>query len=185
MGGGTGPRLRSAGVRTGVITNQSGVARGLLTGDQVAAVNARLSTLLGPFDTVQVCEHGPADGCGCRKPAPGLVHQACADLGIDPRHCAVVGDIGADVGAAVAAGARAVLVPTAVTRPEEVAAARAVAPDLLAAVELALARERPMSEERARREREGSQRERGATAADRPALAPDGLSTERARRRWR
>jgi histidinol-phosphate phosphatase family protein len=129
-------RLRDAGVPTAVVSNQSGVARGLLTRAQVDAVNARLEELLGPLGPVFVCEHGPHDGCACRKPAPGLVLQAAAALGVPPQRCAVVGDIGADVGAALAAGARPVLVPTTVTREEEVAAAPEVAPDLLSAVAL-------------------------------------------------
>ena len=132
-------RLRAAGIPTAVVSNQSGIARGLLTRTQVDAVNARAAELLGDLGPVFVCEHGAADGCACRKPAPGLVLQAAAALGVDPGECAVVGDIGADVGAALAAGARPVLVPTAVTRPEEVAAAPEVAADLLEAVDLLLA----------------------------------------------
>ena len=115
--------LRARGVRVGVVSNQSGVARGLLTRDQVDACMDRLAELLGPFDTVQVCPHGPDDGCGCRKPAPGMVKAACAELDVDPARCVVVGDIGADVDAAAAAGAVGILVPTPVTRREEVAAA--------------------------------------------------------------
>ena len=132
-------RLREAGIPTAVVSNQSGVARGLLTRGQVDAVNARMAELLGDLGPVFVCEHGTADGCACRKPAPGLVVQAAAALGVAPADCAVVGDIGADVGAALAAGARPVLVPTSVTRPEEVAAAPEVAEDLLGAVDLLLA----------------------------------------------
>ncbi|HEX9991333.1 MAG TPA: HAD-IIIA family hydrolase, partial [Acidimicrobiales bacterium] len=131
-------RLRAAGVPTAVISNQSGVARGLLTADQVDAVNRRVEELLGPVGPWLVCPHGPEDGCRCRKPAPGLVEQAAAALGVDPARCAVVGDIGSDVDAALAAGARPVLVPTTVTRPEEVAAAPETAPDLVAAVDLLL-----------------------------------------------
>lgn len=131
--------LRAAGVPTAVVTNQSGIARGLLTRAQVDAVNARLATLVGPLGPVLVCEHGPADGCDCRKPAPGLVLEAARQLDVAPEHCVVIGDIGADVGAALAAGARPLLVPTAATRAEEVAAAPEVAPDLLSAVRLALA----------------------------------------------
>jgi len=66
------------------------------------------------------------------------VLRAAAELGVDPGSCAVVGDIGADVGAAAAAGARGVLVPTPRTRPEEVRAAREVAGDLGRAVDLLL-----------------------------------------------
>jgi histidinol-phosphate phosphatase family protein len=129
-------RLRAAGIPTAVVTNQSGIARGLLTRADADACHARLAELVGPLGPVLVCEHGPDDGCSCRKPAPGLVLQAAAALRVAPADCAVVGDIGADVGAALAAGARPVLVPTPVTRPEEVAAAPHVADDLLAALDL-------------------------------------------------
>jgi histidinol-phosphate phosphatase family protein len=131
-------RLRSAGVPTAVVSNQSGVARGLLTAEQVAAVNRRIEELLGPLGPWTWCPHAPDDGCDCRKPAPGLILEAAAQLGIPPERCAVIGDIGADIEAASAAGARAVLVPTPRTRREEVRAAPEVAPDLEAAVELLL-----------------------------------------------
>ncbi|RBY93972.1 HAD family hydrolase [Blastococcus sp. TBT05-19] len=128
-------RLRARGVRIGVVSNQSGVARGLITREQVDACMARLAELLGPFDTVQVCPHGPEDGCACRKPAPGMVKAACAELDVDSARCVVVGDIGADVEAAAAAGARGILVPTPVTRREEVSAAPHVVATLPAAVD--------------------------------------------------
>ncbi|MFF8773578.1 HAD-IIIA family hydrolase [Kitasatospora sp. NPDC015120] len=132
--------LRSAGVRVGVVSNQSGVARGLLTRGQVDAVNRRIDTLLGTIDVWAVCPHGPEDGCRCRKPAPGLVLAACRVLGVAPRRAVVIGDIGSDCAAAEAAGAFPVLVPGPVTRAEETAAARSVADDLAAAVRLALGR---------------------------------------------
>ena len=129
-------RLRAAGVATAVVTNQSGIARGLLTRADADACHARLAELIGPLGPVLVCEHAADDACGCRKPRPGLVLQAARALGVDPRDCAVVGDIGADVGAARAAGARSVLVPTPVTRQDEVDAAPLVAADLLTALDL-------------------------------------------------
>ncbi|MFC7331166.1 HAD-IIIA family hydrolase [Marinactinospora rubrisoli] len=132
-------RARRAGVRVGVVSNQSGVARGLLTREELAAVNARIDALLGPFDTWQVCVHGPGDGCRCRKPGPGLVEAAAAELGVRPAECAVIGDIGADLAAARAAGARGILVPTPVTRPEEITGAEETARTVDAAVDLALA----------------------------------------------
>ncbi len=132
-------RLRAAGLPIAVISNQSGVARGLLSPAEVDAVNLRVAELLGPFAGFWVCPHGPTDGCACRKPAPGLVLAAAAALGVAPGACAVIGDICADVEAADAAGARGVLVPTAVTRPAEVSAAHEVAPDLATAVDLLLA----------------------------------------------
>lgn len=128
-------RLRAAGVKLAVVTNQSGVARGLLSSADVTAVNVRVEALLGPFDGFYVCPHGPADGCECRKPAPGLVLRAAADLGVEPTRCVVVGDIGSDVAAAEAAGARGILVPTPATRHEEVRAAPEVVGDLAAAVD--------------------------------------------------
>jgi histidinol-phosphate phosphatase family protein len=131
-------RLRAAGIPTAVVSNQSGVARGRVRSEQVEAVNRRVEELLGPLGPWLVCQHGPDDGCGCRKPAPGLVEAAARALGVEPRDCVVIGDIGADVEAASAAGARSVLVPTPVTRPEEVATAPRVAPDLQAAVDLLL-----------------------------------------------
>src|SRR5215218_5749400 len=61
-------RLRAAGLALGVVSNQSGVAKGLLTSHQVDSVNQRVADLLGPFDTWQICIHDHADGCLCRKP---------------------------------------------------------------------------------------------------------------------
>jgi histidinol-phosphate phosphatase family protein len=129
---------RRSGLRVGVITNQSAIARGFATDAEVAAVNARITELLGPFDTWRQCPHGEDDGCDCRKPAPGLVLQAAADLGVAPEECLVVGDIGSDVAAARAAGARSVLIPTPQTRPEETAGVRRAA-GLEEAVRYALA----------------------------------------------
>jgi D-glycero-D-manno-heptose 1,7-bisphosphate phosphatase len=128
-------RLRTTGLAVGVVTNQSGVARGLISRAELDRVNERIEELLGPFDIWRVCLHSPADGCDCRKPRPGLVLDAAGALGVEPARCVVVGDIGADVEAARAAGARAVLVPTSVTRSDEVAAAPRTAPDLRRAVD--------------------------------------------------
>jgi HAD superfamily hydrolase (TIGR01662 family) len=127
--------LRSHGVRVGVVTNQSGIGTGRITAGQADAVNNRIEHLLGPFDTWQVCPHGPYEGCGCRKPAPGMVKRACEDLDVDPSRCLMVGDTGADVAAAESAGATGILVPNSATRPEEVAAARQVRRDLAGAVD--------------------------------------------------
>jgi histidinol-phosphate phosphatase family protein len=131
-------RLRAAELPLAVVSNQSGVARGLVTAEQVGRVNRRVEALVGPVTAWHTCPHGPEEGCACRKPAPGLVRQAAAGLGLDPRDCVVIGDVGADVGAARAAGARSILVPTAATRQEEVAAAPLVAGSLHEAVSLVL-----------------------------------------------
>ncbi|GIJ47059.1 hypothetical protein Val02_39450 [Virgisporangium aliadipatigenens] len=127
-------RLRAAGLKLAVVSNQSGVARGLITPRQVEAVNARVEELLGPFDAWVWCPHAAEDRCACRKPRPGMVLEAARRLGVAPRDCVLVGDIGADVEAALAAGAAPVLVPTAATLPAEVDAAPIVAPDLPSAL---------------------------------------------------
>ncbi|OMH29354.1 HAD family hydrolase [Tersicoccus phoenicis] len=132
-------RARAAGLKVGLVSNQSGIARGLVTARQVEAVNTRLAELVGSFDTVAVCPHGPDDDCACRKPRPGLVRAAAAALGVDPAVCVVIGDICADVEAAQRAGAASVLVPTEVTRSDEVAGAPAVERTLLDAVERVVA----------------------------------------------
>ncbi|WP_370469136.1 HAD-IIIA family hydrolase [Micromonospora profundi] len=134
-------RLRAAGLRLAVVTNQSGLARGFFSEEQMRAVHARVEELLGRFDAWLVCPHDDADGCDCRKPAPGLVHAAAQELGTSASRCVLVGDIGRDVAAALAAGAAGVLVPTPVTRPEEIAAAGWVAGDLPSAVEEILRRQ--------------------------------------------
>lgn len=123
-------RLRAAGIAVGVVSNQSGVGRGLISPAQLAAVNAEVERLLGPFAWWGQCVHAPQDQCSCRKPRPGLVLAACRHLGIPPAAVVVVGDIGSDVECAMAAGARAILVPTPETRAEEVAAAPVALPNL-------------------------------------------------------
>lgn len=136
--------LRAAGIPTAVVSNQSGIGRGRITQQQCDAVFARIAELLGPLGPVMICPHTPEDGCDCRKPQPGLIRRAATALGVPVEDCVVLGDIGADIRAAQAAGARAVLVPTPQTRPEEIGYAERharVAPDLPAAVRLLLAGE--------------------------------------------
>jgi histidinol-phosphate phosphatase family protein len=125
---------RAAGLPVGVVTNQSGLARGAFTAGQLAEVHARIDDVFGAFDVWAVCPHGPDEGCDCRKPAPGSVRAAADRLGVEPETCALVGDIGADVDAARAAGAQGVLVPTAATETAELAAAPVVCRDLGTAV---------------------------------------------------
>jgi D-glycero-D-manno-heptose 1,7-bisphosphate phosphatase len=131
-------RLRSLGIPIGVLSNQSGIGRGILSAAEVAAVNNRIEQLLGPIDLWMICPHVPADRCPCRKPAPGMVLKACCTLGVSPSETALIGDIGSDMEAARISGARGILVPTPVTRAAEVEAAPDVAADLEAAVGLLL-----------------------------------------------
>jgi histidinol-phosphate phosphatase family protein len=130
--------LRAAGVSLALVSNQSGVGRGVLSMGEVDAVNRRLEELLGPLGPWLVCPHAPEEGCECRKPRPRLVSGALERLRVRADRCALIGDIGADVEAALAAGVRPVLVPTPRTLPAEVIAAPLVACDLRAAVTMLL-----------------------------------------------
>jgi D-glycero-D-manno-heptose 1,7-bisphosphate phosphatase len=98
-------RLRAAGLPVAVVSNQSGIGRGLLTAQAVDAVNRRVESLLGPFAGFFVCPHAPQDACECRKPKPKLILDAARALGVDPACCVVVGDRESDVEAARNAGA--------------------------------------------------------------------------------
>lgn len=107
-----------------LVTNQSGIARGYFDVQRLAKVHDRLVQLLADFgvrlDGIYVCPHGPDDGCDCRKPLPGLVEQARAVHGFDPRESWVIGDKEADVSLAHAVGAKSILVRTGYGRAHEV-----------------------------------------------------------------
>lgn len=133
-------RLRASHIALGVVTNQPRVGLGTLTRSELDALHAEIDRRLGRFDVWAVCPHVAAAGCTCRKPMPGLVHEAAHRLGQAPEACVVVGDIGSDVEAATRAGARAILVPTPLTRAEEIARAPVVAADLTVAVDIILGR---------------------------------------------
>lgn len=98
-------RLRSAGIRVGVLTNQSGIGRGLITEAMMRAVNREIERLLGPFDGWFICPHAPDDDCDCRKPKPKLVFDAARMWGVQPSDIAVIGDKESDVEVARNAGA--------------------------------------------------------------------------------
>ena len=109
-------RLRELGFGLVVVTNQSGVARGYFDLATVARVNARLVDMLAAggvaLDGIYYCPHGADSDCACRKPRPGMVEQAVADHGFDPRQAFVVGDKAVDVALAEAVGATGILVRT-------------------------------------------------------------------------
>ncbi|MFJ7175104.1 HAD-IIIA family hydrolase [Streptomyces massasporeus] len=132
--------LRGCGIRTGVVTDQPGVADGLLTDADVRRVNHRVDELLGPFDVFVVCPHGPDDGCHCRRPQPGMLLRAGGRICTGPAELVVVGSTAVGAQAARRAGAHGILVPNGHTRPEETAPVRAdhVAPDLHTAVRAVL-----------------------------------------------
>ncbi|HEY8315023.1 MAG TPA: HAD family hydrolase [Candidatus Baltobacteraceae bacterium] len=101
-------RLRAAGLPMAVVSNQSGIGRGLVTAAQVEAVNRRVDAMLGPFDVWLYCPHAPTDDCDCRKPKPRLILDAARALGVNPSCCVVVGDKESDIEAGRAAGTRGI-----------------------------------------------------------------------------
>jgi D-glycero-D-manno-heptose 1,7-bisphosphate phosphatase len=116
-------KLQQANWGLALVTNQSGIARGYFDVQRLTQVHDRLAQLLADFgvrlDGIYICPHGPDDGCDCRKPLPGLVEQARAVHGFDPRESWVVGDKDTDVRLAHAVGARSILVRTGYGRAHE------------------------------------------------------------------
>jgi histidinol-phosphate phosphatase family protein len=108
--------LNLAKVRVIVISNQSGVGRGLFADKDVQAVNARLDELIaaagGRVDAYYYCPHLPEENCECRKPAQGLIRKAAGEHGIELKNSYVVGDKASDIELARGAGASGVLVKT-------------------------------------------------------------------------
>jgi len=131
-------RLNRAGFKTVVLSNQSGLARGLITQSQLEAIHQRLRELLAEdgarLDGIFICPHHPDDGCACRKPAPGLVHRAQRELGVSSDNAIVIGDKASDVELARNVGALAVFVRSGNVPEDEQArmAERGLAPDYVA-----------------------------------------------------
>jgi D-glycero-D-manno-heptose 1,7-bisphosphate phosphatase len=133
--------LTRAGWRIAVVSNQSGIARGMFGAEAVEATHRRMLAAVsangGRIDGIYYCPHLPEAGCVCRKPAPGLLIRAAEELGFEAADTVLVGDKKSDLEAAWAFGARAVLVQSGIhevklTAPES--ARVVVFPDLAAAV---------------------------------------------------
>ncbi len=109
-------RLREAGFGVVVITNQSGIGRGLFSAADYRAFEARMLADFAahgsPLDGCYHCPHRPDAGCACRKPGIELGSRAARELGIDLAASWVIGDKDSDVAFARALGCRAVLVET-------------------------------------------------------------------------
>jgi D-glycero-D-manno-heptose 1,7-bisphosphate phosphatase len=102
-------RLREAGFRLVVVTNQPDVARGIQQRDVIDAMHARLAAAL-PLDEFRVCDHDDADGCGCRKPEAGLLEAAARDGGLCLSASFMVGDRWRDIEAGRRAGCRTIFI---------------------------------------------------------------------------
>lgn len=124
--------LNRAGLAVVVVTNQAGIARGIFPEPFVAEahrhVQERLTAGGARIDAFYYCPHHPEASvsqyrmaCGCRKPQPGMLQQAAADLDIDLSGSFVVGDRWHDIEAGRTVGSRTVLVRTGYGRTEEAA----------------------------------------------------------------
>jgi D-glycero-D-manno-heptose 1,7-bisphosphate phosphatase len=138
-------RLAALGIGLVVVSNQSGLSRGYFDQVTLDAIHERLRELLAQggvtLDGIYVCPHTEEHACDCRKPRPGLVRQAAAELGFDPAEAFVLGDKACDVDLGRAVGATTVLLRTGYGQrmPAEVhARADYVVDDLREAAEVVL-----------------------------------------------
>jgi D-glycero-D-manno-heptose 1,7-bisphosphate phosphatase len=131
-------RLNQAGLKVVVVTNQSGVARKYFPASLIDQVNGLMQELLAQqqarVDAIYICQHAPDAGCACRKPQPGLLHQAAAALDLDLRRSYMVGDRFNDLHVAAKVGAKGILVLTGYGRGEveNYQGERLVEPDYIA-----------------------------------------------------
>lgn len=99
-----------------LITNQSVIGRGIVTSEQVDDIHAYLRACVhsadGRIDAIYLCPHRPDEGCACRKPKPGLLLAAAAELHLDLRRCVFIGDSITDLEAARAVGCQPIMVRT-------------------------------------------------------------------------
>ena len=109
-------RANQLGFRVVVISNQSGLARGLFDIGQLNKIHAHMlgeiTRFGGRIEAVFFCPHGPDDDCECRKPRPGLLADLGRRLNIDLGAAVLIGDRETDMAAAEAVGARKILVKT-------------------------------------------------------------------------
>lgn len=129
--------LKRAGARLILVTNQSGIARGLLSRHDLDAVHQKLTRLLdgagASLDGIYVCPHHPDDGCACRKPNRGMIDQAVRELGVNLDRSYLIGDHLRDIELAKRVGSRSILVTTGVVSPQEAEQLNVsgVAPDVI------------------------------------------------------
>ena len=101
-------KLKEAGYRIILISNQAGIGRGVMTEDQLSAINEKLradaAAAGGAIDAIYVCPHHWEDDCACRKPKPGMMHIAQRDFHLDLSRTLFIGDDPRDGEAAAAAG---------------------------------------------------------------------------------
>src|SRR5436309_2609890 len=111
-------RLRKAGFRLFVVTNQSGVGRGYFSREAVEEIHALLNAHFARagvgIDRYYVCPHQPEDNCDCRKPKPKFLHDAAREYGLELPRCFMIGDRATDIQCGLTGGTKTVLVLTGV-----------------------------------------------------------------------
>lgn len=140
---GVGPalqRLKVAGFKLVVVTNQPDIATGRTPRHIVEAMNEQIRQRL-PVDDIRVCAHVDGDNCDCRKPKPGMLHAAAAEHGIDLGASYMIGDRAVDIGAGRAAGCMTILVDCGQSRALAAAESDMVAASLPEAAAMILRRE--------------------------------------------
>jgi len=106
-------RVRHLPLKIILVTNQSAVGRGIISLETAQTINERLMAEIeeanGRVDAAYLCPHAPDDHCSCRKPLPGLLHQAAREHDIDLSQSVMIGDALTDLAAGKAAGVREVV----------------------------------------------------------------------------
>lgn len=106
--------LRESGFLVAVVSNQSGVGRGLITMEDVESVHQRMVELLAEqgvtIDASSYCPHAPWEGCECRKPSPKMLIEIAETLGVDRSSSYLIGDKPSDIEMAAQAGCRSIFI---------------------------------------------------------------------------
>ncbi len=133
-------RLHWAGFANIIITNQSGIGRGLISVEEYEAVQAELLRQIGParIDATYFCPDAPGTESPRRKPAPGMILEAAAELSLDLRRSWFIGDKPADIECGQNAGTRTILVQTGYGRETMKSTPDFIAPDVAEAIRLLL-----------------------------------------------
>jgi len=126
--------LNKAGLKVIVVTNQSGIARGFFTEEDLQRIHKRmLNELLkkgAKIDAIYYCPHHPNDNCNCRKPKTGMLRRAAKDFDLDLKRCFMIGDRKVDVETGRNAGCISILISNSDTEPDASLYADYVANDL-------------------------------------------------------
>jgi D-glycero-D-manno-heptose 1,7-bisphosphate phosphatase len=132
------PKLKSAGHKLIVITNQSGIGRGYFNEEQYHAVENEVGRQIGEgvIDATYYCPHLPDDGCKCRKPSPELVLQAARDHHVDLARSFFIGDKASDIDCGRNAGVKTILVRTGYGKETDQSLADFAADDFATAAKL-------------------------------------------------